>query len=159
MQNTAIADESSKMSHFEQIEVSLLRKQNHNLFQTVNQLRHRLARLDAKSGASAPQVDSQYVHRVLKFLLTSFALARSAAETAHSRVPSRQTAEIDQIISGVLDGDSASEKSLCERIRCFVRGSLRLINAAVHIRSDEGGTEAVRVEGSSLAAFIIFWAN
>lgn len=147
MQNSSPPDQKSKLSHFQQIDISLLRRQNQNLFQSVNQLRHRLAHLNQKLGPAALQIDREFVHRILKFLLTSFAVAKSAEASARGSLSTRKQAQIGRIISGVLEGGSSAEGDIQRQIDCFVRGSLQIINATVTTPNDENGASEVGSEG------------
>ena len=128
MQNSPHPKSSPKTSHFEQIDIALLRTQNHNLFQTVNQLRHRLAQLTSSASNTASQVDRGFIHRILKFVLVC--LVKPTGYSAHQSKPvsSRREQEIEKIVSEVLDYKSRTEKEIHERLHCFVEGSVRIVN-------------------------------
>ena len=120
--------EENNLSHFEQLDIEILRKQNHNLFQTVNQLRHEVTKLKKQSESKSDQISTGYVHKILKFLLTSFELNKQNHLDEIQPISVNKKNEIIKIISIILDSEKNCQENIKKQIIFFIEGSLKTIN-------------------------------
>jgi hypothetical protein len=128
MQKIDQKPESPPASHFSSLNIEILEKQKHLLFQTVNQLRHQLTQLQQTSGEASNRIQLGYVHRILNFLLTSLVLMNCKKQSRPELISERKKVEISRLISDILDRSKGSEEEVKKQMQGFVNRSLSFIS-------------------------------
>lgn len=141
MQKNNKKNQSPPPSHFEALNLDILQKQNHLLFQTVNQLRQKLTSITQNS-THKHVVSSAYFHRILHFLLTS--IRNCSNKTSDEAEVEKKKESIKKIIGDIIE-QCEDEEEIKNRMKGFVETSMKLIRSAVG-QNDERVIES-RSEG------------
>jgi hypothetical protein len=155
MKNNQSQPKNPKMSHFEELSIEILTKQNHNLFQTVNQLRHQLNQMSNESKEISDGISRAYVRRILQFLLSSVAISKSKGNQTPGQVSEKNKNHIMGIICNVLGPEGNSEKNIQNDIEGFVEGAHNLINHISSVRQLSNGENKIEDEGKFPSKFAL----
>jgi hypothetical protein len=155
MENNQNKTNKAKLSHFEELNIEILSKQNHNLFQTVNQLKHELNQMSEKSKDSSDRMSKEHVSRVLKFLLFSVALGKPTRNQGSKLISEKTKNHITSIISKVLGSEKNSEKNMEKDIEAFVHDALGLINQISFSGDTPKAQNKIESEGKLISNFAL----
>ena len=128
MQNNQSQPKNPKLSHFEELSIEILTKQNHNLFQTVNQLKHQLTQQSTESRDLSHGISRAYVRRILQFVLFSVAMNKAGTSRTPGQISEKSKNRIMSIICDVLDPKESSETNVKNHIERFVHDVHSVIN-------------------------------